>query len=53
MKPHFNEYYKCTNTGYVKRDNVPIDDLPVIKEVPVASRCNEILPYKLHKLQVM
>lgn len=52
MKPQFNEYYQCSTAGYIRHENVPVDNLTTSKEIPIASKCNEILPYKLHKLEV-
>lgn len=53
MKSQLNEYYQCNDKGYVKIDNVKVDHLPIISEIPISARCNQILPYKLHKLEIM
>ena len=53
MKSQLNEYYQCNDKGYVKFENVKVDHLPIINEIPISARCNQILPYKLHKLEIL
>lgn len=53
MKSQLCEYYQCNDKGYVKVENAKVDHLPIISEIPISARCNQILPYKLHKIEVL
>lgn len=52
MKSQLNEYYQCSPQGYVKQENIKTDHLPTNNEIPVSSRCNQVLPYKLHPIEI-
>lgn len=50
IKLPLGDYYKCKDGNYIKSPNVRVDHLTVINQIPISAKCNELLPFKLHKI---